>query len=254
MISDLIYDVGMHNGDDTAYYLREGYRVVGIEANPVLAESCRRRFSAALTEERLVVLNVGISPKEGAQTFWVNLVHSEFSSFLPDVAGRNGQETRPVEIPGVLFASILDKYGVPFYLKIDIEKHDVYCLNALNSSDLPAYLSVEAHDLSYLSILQTLGYNKFKCVDQTAHNLRSDFGPAWLRWGRRKVLRVGELLKIYRPTFRRGSSGPFGNAMPDRWRSLDDVAAEWNRLALPGGTLYRFGWFDFHATIQETTK
>lgn len=252
MIPDLIYDVGMHNGDDTAHYLQEGYRVVGIEANPVLAESCRRRFAAAITCERLVVLNVGISAKEGIQTFWVNPMHTEFSSFLPDVACRNGQETRPMEIQTVPFASILAKYGVPFYLKSDIEKHDVYCLNALNSRDLPAYVSIEAHELSYLSILRGLGYNAFKCVDQTAHNLHRDFGPTWLRWGRRKALRVGELLRIYRPTFPRGSSGPFGNAVPGRWQSLDNVAAEWNR-ALPGGTLYRFGWFDFHATIQERT-
>ena len=32
----LIYDVGMHNGDDTAYYLRRGFRVVAIEPNPAL--------------------------------------------------------------------------------------------------------------------------------------------------------------------------------------------------------------------------
>jgi putative ABC transport system substrate-binding protein len=32
----LIYDVGMNNGDDTAYYLRRGFRVLAIEANPDL--------------------------------------------------------------------------------------------------------------------------------------------------------------------------------------------------------------------------
>ncbi len=30
MIPDLIYDVGMHDGEDTAYYLARGYRVVAI--------------------------------------------------------------------------------------------------------------------------------------------------------------------------------------------------------------------------------
>ena len=29
---DLIYDVGMNNGDDTAYYLHKGFRVVAVEA------------------------------------------------------------------------------------------------------------------------------------------------------------------------------------------------------------------------------
>jgi len=31
---NLVYDVGMHTGQDTAYYLFKGYDVVAIEANP----------------------------------------------------------------------------------------------------------------------------------------------------------------------------------------------------------------------------
>ena len=44
MIEDLIYDVGMHDGDDTAYYLDKGFQVVAVEANPVLVQSGRERF------------------------------------------------------------------------------------------------------------------------------------------------------------------------------------------------------------------
>ncbi len=32
----LIYDVGMHNGADTDYYLKKGAKVVSIEADPQL--------------------------------------------------------------------------------------------------------------------------------------------------------------------------------------------------------------------------
>jgi hypothetical protein len=42
----LIYDVGMFNGDDTAYYLEKGFHVVGIEANPRLITQLTQRFSA----------------------------------------------------------------------------------------------------------------------------------------------------------------------------------------------------------------
>src|SRR5262249_5480686 len=40
----LIYDVGMNNGDDTAYYLRRGFRVVAIEPNPALVATACERF------------------------------------------------------------------------------------------------------------------------------------------------------------------------------------------------------------------
>ena len=39
MTADLIYDVGMHNGADTAFYLAKGFRVVAVEANPELVQA-----------------------------------------------------------------------------------------------------------------------------------------------------------------------------------------------------------------------
>ena len=39
--ADLIYDVGFHHGEDTAYYLKKGFRVVAFEAHPRLAEKGR---------------------------------------------------------------------------------------------------------------------------------------------------------------------------------------------------------------------
>ena len=34
--SKVIFDLGMHNGDDTAFYLSRGFNVVALEANPAL--------------------------------------------------------------------------------------------------------------------------------------------------------------------------------------------------------------------------
>jgi predicted RNA methylase len=42
--SDLVYDVGMNNGDDSAFYLRAGFRVVAVEANPLLCRAAESRF------------------------------------------------------------------------------------------------------------------------------------------------------------------------------------------------------------------
>ncbi len=39
--ADLIYDVGFHHGEDTAVYLRKGFRVVAFEAHPLLTEKGR---------------------------------------------------------------------------------------------------------------------------------------------------------------------------------------------------------------------
>mgnify|MGYP000904973017 FL=1 len=42
--NDLIYDVGFHKGEDTRVYLREGFKVIAIEANPLLAEEGKKNF------------------------------------------------------------------------------------------------------------------------------------------------------------------------------------------------------------------
>lgn len=57
-----IFDIGMYDGADTAYYLESGYQVVAVEANPDLVECAARQFSASLASGQLVLINAAISP------------------------------------------------------------------------------------------------------------------------------------------------------------------------------------------------
>jgi hypothetical protein len=42
----------MNNGDDTAYYLRRGFRVLAIEANPDLVANAEIRFAGKIGKRR----------------------------------------------------------------------------------------------------------------------------------------------------------------------------------------------------------
>ena len=286
MVPDLIYDVGMNNGNDTAYYLHRGFRVVAVEANPVLAEQCQERFRDAIAEGRLTILNVGIGPREGEATFWVNDVNSEWSSFVKEVGCRDGTACHSIEIPGVRFHSILQDHGVPFYLKIDIERADVHCLEDLDPGDLPRYVSVEAHDLHYLGLLSALGFDRFKCINQVNHNhpeaaVDNESRKARLNRaiGRRPLLaravRGLRLRRIYRAlrgggsatatpapvasdlVFPEGSSGPFGDETIDAWQPLEPLAYNWLHLQMghhDRGKIDMDGWHDFHATRAADTR
>lgn len=53
MVRDLVFDVGLYNGDDTAYYLYRGFRVVAVEANPYYASRARQRFAPEINAGRL---------------------------------------------------------------------------------------------------------------------------------------------------------------------------------------------------------
>jgi FkbM family methyltransferase len=85
MEQDLIIDLGAHNGDDTGYYLQKGFRVVSVEANPILAEQIAGRFPHAVRAGRLTVLNIGIVERAGTLPFWVS----------EDRSGRCGLATVP---------------------------------------------------------------------------------------------------------------------------------------------------------------
>jgi 16S rRNA A1518/A1519 N6-dimethyltransferase RsmA/KsgA/DIM1 with predicted DNA glycosylase/AP lyase activity len=63
---DLIYDVGMHTSEDTEFYLKKGFRVVAFEADPELAQRCREKFSAAIEQNRLVIVEGAIVNVEAA--------------------------------------------------------------------------------------------------------------------------------------------------------------------------------------------
>ena len=244
MREDLIYDVGMHNGDDTAYYLSRGFRVVAIEANPELIAQANVRFSGALRAGTLTMLHVGIGPREEVATFWINDLKTEWSSFIKEVGCRDGTPCHPVAVPCTRLGHIFTQHGVPFYLKIDIEGHDRSCLEDIDPTDAPTFVSVEAHSPDYLSILARAGYDAFKLISQTWF---TQPGPRRLsslgRTGRGLLRRLAQIRPIVlgRWVFPRGSSGPFGEQSEGPWRSLEETTAMWR--ALP-----QDDWFDFHAT------
>lgn len=232
---DLIFDLGMHVAQDTEFYLRKGFRVVAIEANPVLARAARSRLHGAVEEGRLVVLAVGIGGTRGLNTFFIDPVHSEWSSFEPGLGGRSG-EGRKVAVPTVLLGDVLREFGCPHYLKIDIEGHDLLALRQLEESGCrPSFVSVENGEPPMLETLVRMGYAGFKFINQaTVPKLRL---PLRAREGQR-----------IRHRFPFGATGPFGEETPGTWRSAEDIECEirayWER---PGRDAAVHGWYDLHA-------
>lgn len=170
----VIFDVGMNDGRDTAYYVSKGYRVVAIEADPTLAELAQERFSDEIREGLVTVVNVGIADSESTATFWVNELNSEHSSFSKEEGGRDGSPCHPIEVRTCRLRQLLETYGVPYYIKIDIERYDKYCLEDLDPEALPVYVSIEAHSLSYLQRLAELGCDRFKAPTKALMECRRD--------------------------------------------------------------------------------
>ena len=281
MICDLIYDIGMNNGDDTAYFLHKGYRVVGVEADPTLTAKAERRFARELSAERLMIVQCGITDREGLVPFWICEEHSDWNSFDRSLAARNGGRCHQIDIEGRRFGSILSQFGTPYYLKIDIEGNDHLCIRDLDSRSLPKYLSTEMNSPTASDVLprlKQLGYTAFKGVSQYAFfPLRLTSTPdqiSWQRWLRfnerhstffRVLKRLGGR-QLFRRRWQRlrsdgdwvfppGCSGPFGESTPGPWYDYDEflnIVKQLNlrRTAGDPSVYWKSGGSDFWADLH----
>jgi len=229
----LVYDVGMNDGADSAFYLHEGYRVVAIEANPVLCERVREEFSNEIKSGQLTVLNVAVTDyaTEKELDFYVNLDVDHWSSLDPLWGTRDGTRFEIIKVRAIPFTHILAQYDIPHYLKVDVEGADLSVLRQLyGTAKKPQFISVEEHDLEYFPLLWGLGYRGFKIVNQAElPNHRYD---GW--------------------QFKRGTSGPFGDEAPGQWMPFGDAVLDYmlNIRDCRGRHLFANGsWFDIHATL-----
>lgn len=270
-MAELVVDVGMNDGSDTAYYLAKGLDVVAIEANPDLCADASRRFAPEISLDRLTICNVGIAEQPGEMTFWVSS-RSEWSSFHKKGATKGGASATPIMVPTVLFADLLNTFPAPFFIKIDIEGNDTLCIHELErSSALPAYVSFEGSESAGedISLLVKLGYQAFKCVRQNDWRVITPDNMLWQ--GRvRKFLVGAQNFGVCPPVrfhyrkprtkgwkFTVGSSGPLPNELPERWLSSDEVLTVWEHLLTVDRQLNANGlgeWYDFHAFRGRVTN
>ena len=279
---DLIYDVGMHKGEDAEFYLRKGFRVVGFEADPDLMAICRDRLGSFVDANRLTLIEGAVVSREDLEAgrtrvpFYKSDGNSVWGTACSDWAVRNarlGNSSTVIDVDVVDFPSMLRRYGVPRYMKVDIEGRDMVCVDALKDlAERPDYLSIESDKTSYANIKQEidtlvgLGYDGFQAINQ-AEIFRRQSPPHPAREG-----------QYVAHAFERGSSGLFGAELGDDWKSEreilrlyrviglgyfllgDDVAMngwrfrgawrlrEMTRRALnPYGKRVFPGWYDTHA-------
>jgi FkbM family methyltransferase len=264
MQRDLIFDFGMHDGSDTAYYLRKGFRVVAVEANPELVTAGESRFRAEIAEGRLTIVNKAIAEQPGTVTLYLSdntLWSSLDSERTEQFKQRMKVNAVAVEVEAITSDVVLAAHGVPYYLKIDIEGMDMTALRGLRTSgERPPFISMESarRDLQgvrdEIALLQELGYDRFKVVPQ--HHVQYQKEPSPPREGKPAGTPLAE------------SSGLFARDLPGPWLSAAEavdayrrpllnhyltgsdhlIRNRWLRAGLKRAG-FRPGWYDTHAML-----
>jgi len=251
-MNKLIYDIGMHTGQDTLFYLKSGYNVLAIEADPILVEKANLKFKKFIDSGQLTILNIGIAESEGVLPFYRNLRLTEWSSFDKTMGSRSGQY-EVIDIPCTSTKKLFEQYGIPYYLKVDIEGFDYLCINDLPSDGRgPQYVSCEAQNLSLLETLKSKGYNKFKMINQGDNhrpiNIWKEKLPFFTRYQIIKngiIIRLQDIIPIRKYKYR--SSGPFGENTKGEWMSFEETKNLYESFYNNGNPINNYSWFDFHA-------
>jgi FkbM family methyltransferase len=128
---DLVFDVGANDGRYTAEMLQNGCRIVAIEPNPALARTLRSRY-------RVAVVEAAVGDGAGVATLHLgtNPVFSTVSAAWMGVARERGLANEwtgdTVVVPVVTLDALIERYGVPRYVKIDVEGYEPAVLGGLS--------------------------------------------------------------------------------------------------------------------------
>jgi FkbM family methyltransferase len=245
-----VFDIGMYDASDTLYYLEEGYRVVAVEANPALVERAGQQLREYIEAGRLHLVNAAIGTRGGTVELFISGDDlGSSSTSKKHVLGRT--LVGSYSVPTVDIQELFDQYGLPYYLKVDIEGADDLCVLSLKKDARPQYLSFEiGNDVEGLiAHAAAIGYTRFRIVNQwTFLELASQS-----RLYDRVVKRLFRLLGYADPRqVRRAgrffavghSSGPAPWCSHGDWYSAQTVLSRW-RTAKASDQLS--GWYDIHA-------
>ena len=260
MQDNVIFDVGCHTGQDSDFYLRKGFRVVAVEANTTLCAALKRRFASQIADGQFILIEKAIAEHDGQVEFYLNLQASIWGTIRADWAERNtaaGTQSQKILVPSIQFSSLIEQYGVPYYLKVDIEGADLLCLEGLLPfNDRPRFLSLEIEHRSLLrremNLLTKLGYKRFQIVEQGLVPKQTVPHPAG----------EGIYVDYHFPS---GASGLFGKELPGAWLTRGAFVAKYYRLLARNRVLglskrfpvvkrlaskYSISWYDIHAALE----
>lgn len=229
-----IYDFGANNGDDIPYYLRKADVVVAVEANPSLCRNIAERFASEIEQGKLFLENCVLTTEnEKSKVFFHIHKSNHVLSQFPEPDPATADSFEKVLLPSLSVTDVIQRYGDPHYIKVDIERYDAKILRALFANNIrPPFISAESHDIEVFSVLVSLGgYNAFKLVDGPTVSEKYKDHPTLLDHDERELY-----------SFPHHSAGPFGDDVHGEWMSANNF---FRLLAFEN-----LGWKDIHATNQ----
>lgn len=177
---DRVFDIGGNIGNTAEIFLRCGAKVVTLEPLPHCAAELGARFSGN-SSFRCIQKAVGATP--GSATLYIH--RNDFmSSFEPEWSS---EWLGSMEVPVTTIDELIKEFGLPAFLKIDVEGWEIHVLSGL-SVPVPM-LSFEFHSggAGYDAVAASLAYLAKLAPIQINRTPQETWGLALPEWKSREA-------------------------------------------------------------------
>jgi FkbM family methyltransferase len=152
---DLVVDIGANCGGKAILFSKVAQRVVCVEPSPLAVNILKQRFAHS---PNVVIIGKGVGARTGNLPFHIfgekdchNTFSSKWTDLLADETTRGHELKAPaavVDVPITTLDAIIAEFGMPAYIKIDVEGFEAEVLRGLSHSvkcvsiecNLPAFV------------------------------------------------------------------------------------------------------------------
>lgn len=190
--NDLCFDVGANVGNRITPLLKIGAKVLAVEPQ----ESCYKVLQSKFGD-KITLVTKGLGEKECMRKFHIcnaNTISSfseEWINSLQKTRFKEYSWDRIIEVEMTTLDNLIEKYGVPAFIKIDVEGYESEVLRGLS------------HPINMISFEYTVPEQThkieqcIKIVEKTNPNIRCNFSIGEsMEWSLTKWLSVSEFLKL----------------------------------------------------------
>ena len=121
--NSLVFDIGANVGNKTEALVKAGHRVIAVEPQP----DCANEIAARCNVE---IVRAAVGVEEGTLELHLSDVYHTMAS-----ASKTWTDSSTsIKVPMVTLDSLIENYGTPYYIKIDVEGYEYEVLMGLSHS------------------------------------------------------------------------------------------------------------------------
>lgn len=164
----IAFDIGANIGQTVDELLPNYDKIICFEPNPNLVTIIKNKF---FNNDKVTIEELGLSDKTETKKF--NISNSHVVSTFSEDWINNSRFTNvynwdtSIDVKTTTLDEVIDKYGIPYFIKIDVEGYEYEVLKGLTKLLENTYFAFEWAEEQYeivnktVKYLKELGYNNF---------------------------------------------------------------------------------------------